>query len=238
MCTCTTSPSGAKSSGRCGRRRSRRRPTLTRRSGPCRPRAEALWTPSTRCDAYLRPPPLPERHEQAAKARRRLTLEVDRQPAHDRSPVADPATERRKPSLCRVGTASARARTPFRLRDGWTFDKTRPHVCRIEDVCCPLMTCTASEHTAHRMTVHTLPDTGRPRRERPRRFRWLDSQVVSRSAPPSPWVAGPRPAQTANSGRSGHLHTVQLAAPGATEPWEFSEVEKTSGGRLSPEGFK
>ena len=106
-------------------------------------------------------------------------------------PVEDPATERRKPSLCRVGTASARARTPFRLRDGWTFDKTRPHVCRIEDVCCPLMTCTASEHTAHRMTVHTLPDTGRPRRERPRRFRWLDSQVVSRSAPPSPWVAGP-----------------------------------------------
>src|SRR5665811_1405507 len=24
------------------------------------------------------------------------------------------------------------------------------------------------------------------------------------------------------------LHTVQLAAPGATEPWGFSEVEKTS----------
>ena len=36
----------------------------------------------------------------------------------DRCPVTDPATERRKPSLCRVGTASARARTPFRFRDG------------------------------------------------------------------------------------------------------------------------
>src|ERR1035437_799298 len=33
-------------------------------------------------------------------------------------PVADPATERRKPSWCRVETAFARARTPFRCRDG------------------------------------------------------------------------------------------------------------------------
>ena len=32
--------------------------------------------------------------------------------------MAEPATERRKPGLCQVGAASARARRPFRFRDG------------------------------------------------------------------------------------------------------------------------
>src|SRR5665811_160552 len=55
----------------------------------------------------------------------------------DRCPVTDPATERRKPSLCRVGTASARARrpmvidhSPFRSQTPtgscWTVDMTQP----------------------------------------------------------------------------------------------------------------
>jgi hypothetical protein len=51
------------------------------------------------------------------------------QSAEDRArpvPLTDPATERRKPSLCRVGTASARARTPFVYRDSLS--------CRIEGV--------------------------------------------------------------------------------------------------------
>jgi SAM-dependent methyltransferase len=62
-CRCTTSPGGARPSGGCGRRCSRRRPTPTRRSGRCKPRADVRWRRSTRCAACSRRPPHPEPRE-------------------------------------------------------------------------------------------------------------------------------------------------------------------------------